>query len=248
MTLRALVVGDRFLPAALFVDALGQAADTHGLDMDIVPMALPYPAADRLPLPESALGTEFRPLWEDPTEMIRRAAEDLAADPTITEYTGAVDLLARHLAPLVAGFGMHLLVHDPYVFDADLAGANARRASLDELLSVADVVLTAARLTDETRGMIGTRELALLQPDGLFVNTARSEIVDVEALRAAVARGQRVIVDVFSPEPPLRNDPLVTAPGALLSPHIAGASREAAARGAHGVARAVCAHLARAHV
>jgi D-3-phosphoglycerate dehydrogenase len=101
-------------------------------------------------------------------------------------------------------------------------------------------------LTDETRGMIGARELALLRSEALFVNTARSEIVDGDALRAAVARGQRVVVDVFTPEPPLRDDPLITAPGALLTPHIAGASREAAARGAHGVARAVCAHLAQA--
>ncbi len=366
MTLRALVVGDRFIPAVLFVDAMRQAADTHSLDVDIAPLALPYPAADRLPLPESKVGTEFRPLWEHPTEMIRRAAEDLAADPTIREYTGPVDLLVPHLAevdvllvhaapvsraaiaaaprlravgcarggpvnvnraaleargipvftcpgrnaravaeflagaivahsrgivagahaldhgewrldlyayehtgpelygrvcgligfgavgrafaPISAGFGMRLLVHDPYVSDADLAGAHARRASLDELLSSADVVLTAARLTDETRGMIGTRQLALLQRDALFVNTARSEIVDGDALRAAVARGQRVIVDVFLPEPPLQNDPLVTAPGALLTPHIAGASREAAARGAHGVARAACAYLAQANI
>lgn len=365
MTLRALVVGDRFIPAALFVDALRQAADAHRLDLDIGHLALPYPAADRLPLPQSAPGAEFRPLWEDPTEMTRRAAEDLAADPTIREYTGPVDLLAPHLAevevllvhaapvsraavaaaprlravgcarggpvnvnraaleargipiftcpgrnaravaeflagaiiahtrgivagaraleqrewrldlyayentgpelygrvcgligfgavgrafaPIAAGFGLRLLVHDPYVSDADLAAANARRATLDELLSSADVVLTAARLTDETRAMIGARELALLRPGTLFVNTARSEIVDGEALRAAVAGGLRVIVDVFTPEPPLGNDPLVSAPGALLTPHIAGASREAAARGAHGVARALCAHLAQAN-
>jgi D-3-phosphoglycerate dehydrogenase len=143
---------------------------------------------------------------------------------------------------------MRLLVHDPYVSDTDLTTAHAERAPLDRLLESSDVVLTAARLTEETRGMIGARELALLQPTAIFVNTARAEIVDGDALRAAVERGLKVIVDVFSPEPPLGADTLLQVPGALLSPHIAGASREAASRGANDVARAVCAHLAQVRV
>jgi len=152
--------------------------------------------------------------------------------------------VGRAFAPIARGFGMRLLVHDPYVSDSDLADAGAERANLDDLLSSSDVVLTTARLTDETRGMLRDREFGLLRPDAIFVNTARAEIVDGEALRAAVARGLRVIVDVYSPEPPLAGDPLLSAPGALLTPHIAGASREAASRGARGVAQAVCAHLA----
>jgi D-3-phosphoglycerate dehydrogenase / 2-oxoglutarate reductase len=359
---RVLVVGDRFIPAPLFADGVKRAAREHALDLAIEMLELPYPAVDQLPLPQSVSGAEFRPLWETPDEMIRRAETDLAADPDIREYTGPVDLLlprisdvevllvhmapvsrhvvaaaprlravgcarggpvnvniaalsARHIpvfncpgrnsravaeflagaivahtrgltagsralaedawrldlftydlaghelfgrtcgmlgfgavghafAPIARGFGLHVLVHDPYVSDADLAEAEARRAdSLDHLLASADVVIVAARLTAETRGMLGARELGLLRPGALFVNTARSEIVDGAALRAAVSNGLRVVVDVFSPEPVLRDDPLLESPNALLTPHIAGASRESAERGVRGVADAVAAYL-----
>jgi D-3-phosphoglycerate dehydrogenase / 2-oxoglutarate reductase len=360
--MKALVVGDRFVRASLFAASLRQAAADRGLEFDITELQLEYPSADRLPLPASAEGAEFRPMWEVPSDIIRRAEADLAADPTLREYSGPIDLLVPHLpdydvllvhlapvsrtavataarlravgcarggpinvnvgalsqrgiavfncpgrnsravaeflagaivsltrnivrgsqdlsagywrldlyaheytghelygrtcglvgfgavgrafAPIARGFGLELQVHDPYIDDAELAAEGAERATLDRVLSTSDVVIVAARLTAETRSMIGRRELSLLQPAAVFVNTARSEIVDPAALRDAVARGQRVIVDVFSPEPPLRDDPLLTSGNALLTPHIAGASREAARRGAEVAARSVVAYLA----
>jgi D-3-phosphoglycerate dehydrogenase len=362
--LQALVVGDRFLRASVFAASLRQAAAERHLDLEIVEMDLPYPAADRLPLPASAEGAEFRPMWEIPSEVIRRAAADLAADPTLREYSGPVDLLVPHVAdadvllvhlapvsaatiaaaprlrvvgcarggpvnvnrdalqargirlftcpgrnsravaeflagailsltrniavgardlsagywrldlyahdqtghelfgrtcgligfgavgrafaPIARGFGLELQVYDPYVADAELSAEGATRASLDAVLSSSDVVIVAARLTAETQGLIGARELALLPAEAVFVNTARAEIVDQAALRDAVARGQRVIVDVFSPEPPLADDPLLQSARALLTPHIAGASREAAQRGADVAAQSVVAYLAAA--
>src|SRR4051794_39553310 len=88
VSLRVLVVGDRFIPSALYAEAAQQAAAEHQLDITLDGLDLPYPAADRLPLPESEQGADFRPLWEDPAEMIRRAEDDLAADPDLREYTG----------------------------------------------------------------------------------------------------------------------------------------------------------------
>jgi phosphoglycerate dehydrogenase-like enzyme len=122
----------------------------------------------------------------------------------------------------------------------------AEAATLDEVLRESDVVVLAARLTDETRGMIGARELALLRRDAIFVNPARAELVDGAALREALARRAfaGAIVDVFSPEPPLASDPLLAMENVLLTPHIAGATREAASRGAEVVCRKVAAHLA----
>ena len=94
--------------------------------------------------------------------------------------------------------------------------------------------------------MIGARELALLRRDAIFVNPARAELVDGAALRAALARRAfaGAVIDVFSPEPLLAGDPLLTMDNVLLTPHIAGATREAAARGAEVVCRRVVAHLA----
>jgi phosphoglycerate dehydrogenase-like enzyme len=108
------------------------------------------------------------------------------------------------------------------------------------------VAVLAARLTEETRGMIGARELGLLRPDAIFVNPARAELVDGAALRDVLARRAiaGAIVDVFSPEPPLADDPLLGMDNVLLTPHIAGATRGAARRGAEVVCRKIVAHLA----
>ena len=153
--------------------------------------------------------------------------------------------VGRAFAPIVRGFGMRLLVHDPYVDAAEMQAAGTESAPLDDVLRLSDVVVMAARLTEETRGMIGARELALLRRDAIFVNPARAELVDGAALRDVLARRAigGAIVDVFSPEPPLASDPILGMGNVLLTPHIAGATREAAARGAAVVCGKVVAHL-----
>ncbi|HEU5431670.1 MAG TPA: NAD(P)-dependent oxidoreductase, partial [Thermomicrobiales bacterium] len=154
--------------------------------------------------------------------------------------------VGRAFAPIVRGFGMRLLAFDPYVDPDVMAAAGAEAAPLDEVLRRGDVVVLAARLTNETRGLIGARELALLRKDAIFVNPARAELVDGPALRAALARRDfaGAVVDVFSPEPPTADDPILTMDNVLLTPHIAGATREAARRGAEVVCRRVVAFLA----
>ena len=154
--------------------------------------------------------------------------------------------VGRAFAPIARGFGMRLLVHDPYVDAAAVAQAEAEAATLNEVMGGSDVVVLAARLTEETRGMIGARELGLLRPDAIFVNPARAELVDGAALRDVLARRAiaGAIVDVFSPEPPLADDPLLGMDNVLLTPHIAGATRGAARRGAEVVCRKLVAHLA----
>src|SRR5687767_14326317 len=100
--LRALVVGDRFIRADLFADALLVAAERAGIALAIERLQLDYPAVDAVPLPSVAGGAPLRPLWEDPEEAAARAAADLAADPDIREYTGPVDLLTPYLADVEA--------------------------------------------------------------------------------------------------------------------------------------------------
>jgi D-3-phosphoglycerate dehydrogenase len=154
--------------------------------------------------------------------------------------------VGRAFAPIARGFGLRLLVHDPYV-EADLIrAAGAEPAALDDLLSESHIVVLAARLTPESRGMIGARELALLRPDCVFVNPARAELVDTAALREVLQRRAiaGAVIDVFSPEPPLADDPLMMLDNVLLTPHIAGATRGAAERGAETVCRNLVSYLA----
>jgi D-3-phosphoglycerate dehydrogenase len=102
-------------------------------------------------------------------------------------------------------FGAPVVAYDPYVADARFQALRVRRAAaLDELLEACDVLTVHTPLTDETRGMIGRRELARLGAGALVVNMARGGIVDEAALAAAVEGGhlRGAVLDVFVGEPP----------------------------------------------
>ena len=137
-------------------------------------------------------------------------------------------------------------MHDPYVNGDEVRAAGAEPVDLDILLSSSQIVVLAARLSDETRGLIGKAELALLQPNCIFVNPARAELVDTAALADALERRAiaGAVIDVFSPEPPVAHDRLLSLDNVLLTPHIAGASKDAAERGAQVVCRKLVAYLA----
>ena len=116
-------------------------------------------------------------------------------------------------------FGMEVNAYDPYV-------AEARVATLDELLRTSDILTLHVPLTEETRKMIGAREIALLPRGSYLINAARGEVLDqhaaLEALRSDHLAG--VALDVFDPEPPV--DPLPDDPRLILTPHVAGCSWE----------------------
>lgn len=123
------------------------------------------------------------------------------------------------------GFGMRTTyVARAQHIDFELAPLSARRLSLDEGLATADIVSIHTPLTPQTRGMIGARELSLLKPTAILINTARGPIVQEEAL--ATALQQRKIwsagLDVFEKEPVVH--PLLrTLDNCVLAPHIGSA-------------------------
>ncbi|GAA5028766.1 NAD(P)-dependent oxidoreductase [Actinopolymorpha pittospori] len=140
---------------------------------------------------------------------------------------GAVGaLVARRLR----GFETRVLVSDPW---ADLSGhAGVRGVPLPELLREADIVSLHARLTPQTRHLLGAAELDLLAPHALLVNTARAELVDEEALVERVVDGRiaGAVLDVFGTEPLPRDHPLRVLPSVSLSPHLAGSTVQARTR------------------
>jgi phosphoglycerate dehydrogenase-like enzyme len=103
---------------------------------------------------------------------------------------------------------------------------------LDALLAESDIVSLHVPLTPQTRGLIGPRALALMQPTAVLVNTARGPIVDAAALAGALRDGRlrAAAVDVFDAEPPRADDPLLQAPNCVFSPHVAGATAESVMR------------------
>ncbi len=102
--------------------------------------------------------------------------------------------VGRRVAALCHGlFGMQVIACDPYLDDATVAARGATKVTLDELLRRADFVSINCPLDEGTRGMIGAREFALMQPHAYFITTARGSIHDEAALAAALAAsGSRV--------------------------------------------------------
>jgi lactate dehydrogenase-like 2-hydroxyacid dehydrogenase len=120
--------------------------------------------------------------------------------------------IGQAVARRAQGFGMEVL--------------HTREHDLDEILRRADFVSLHTPLTGDTRGLIGGRELALMQPHAVLVNTARGEIVDTDALIEALHAGRiaAAALDVTDPEPIPADHPLLRAPGVTVLPHIGSAS------------------------
>ncbi len=135
--------------------------------------------------------------------------------------------VARRLAP----FGCTLLgaSRSPARPFADAGGTHV---PLDDLLGRSDVVTLHVPLTDETRGLIGARELGLMRRGALLVNTARGPVVDTDALVQALEQGRigGAAIDVYDAEPIPGDHPLLAAPRTILLPHVAFATAEALER------------------
>lgn len=131
---------------------------------------------------------------------------------------------AKRAQPL---FGQ-VLACDPYIPESAFAEAGVESTSLDDLLSRAHNVTLHVPLNSRTRHLIGARELALMQPTAILVNTSRGQVVDQMAL--AEALGSRTIegaaCDVWEQEPPNPEHPLFQCENFIASPHVAGISVE----------------------
>jgi glycerate dehydrogenase len=137
--------------------------------------------------------------------------------------------LGRGAAKVAEAFGMRVVI-------ANRRGEkpSPERMELAQLLAVSDIVSLHCPLNDSTRGLIGERELALMKPDALLINTARGALVDGNALMLALKAGKLggAGIDVLPQEPPLNGDPLLAAdiPHLIVTPHVAWAARESRQR------------------
>ncbi|WP_433163165.1 2-hydroxyacid dehydrogenase [Kribbella sp. CA-247076] len=151
--------------------------------------------------------------------------------------------IGQRVARVLLAFGAHVLVADPFV---DKASDGIELVELDDLLRRSDVVSLHARLTDQTRGMIGTDQLALMPRGAVLVNTARGGLLDYDATVDALESGQlgAAAFDVFPSEPLPEGSRLLTAPNVVMTPHLAGATKQTALRAGLLAAEAVAAYLA----
>ena len=141
-----------------------------------------------------------------------------------------------------AGLGMRVCGYSPSAEPDRLRRLGIEPCgSLDELLERADAVSLHLPLRPETRGLIGRAELGRMKPGAFLVNTARGALVEHGALVEALASGRLggAGLDVFRQEPVPADDPLLTLPNVVVSPHVAGASDRAMEMTALAVAAAI---------
>jgi phosphoglycerate dehydrogenase-like enzyme len=169
---------------------------------------------------------ELRDLYrDDPT---RRSAYRLMDEP-IGNFRRTVGLvgasrIGRRVAALLAGFDLNVLLYDPFVRPEDPIAQQAELVDLDTLMARSDVVSVHAPSLPSTRGMIGSRQLKLMQDGAAFINTARGALVEEEALLAELQTGRiHAVIDVTDPEVPPASSPFFSLPNVFLTPHVAGA-------------------------
>lgn len=131
-------------------------------------------------------------------------------------------------------------VYDPYLPQRQAEALGVQLATLEEVCSC-EVVSLHAPSIPETRHMINARTLALMPDHAVLINTARGSLIDEAALIAEVRRRPLyVALDVTDPEPPTLDSPLRTEPNIILTPHIAGAMKQARlSMGRHAVEEAL---------
>ncbi len=153
-----------------------------------------------------------------------------------------VGRIGGEVAKRALAFGMDVVGFDPYVTDERFTSLCIRRAAtLDELLAEAEMLTVHTPLTDETRGLIGRRELASLPGGAIVVNMARGGIIDEPALMAVLSAGQLhgAVLDVYSPEPLAADSPLRVVPNVLLTPHLGASTEEGQRNDSVDVCKAV---------
>jgi D-3-phosphoglycerate dehydrogenase / 2-oxoglutarate reductase len=137
--------------------------------------------------------------------------------------------IGRRVARLCQAHEMSVSVFDPYVDDADVAGAGCTPVGdLDAALAEADCVTLHAPANEETAMLLDRQRLAALKPGAMVINTARGPLVDAQALAEALAEGRiyGAGIDVYAKEPPEDDHPLFAAERSVLTPHTSAMTRD----------------------
>ena len=140
-----------------------------------------------------------------------------------TFATAGFGRIARAAHEMMRGFGGKHIAYDPFVPAEAMAAAGVEKVERDALFARADVLSLHLPLTPETKHFINAETVRRMKPNAIVVNTARGPLIDTAALAAALRDG--VIagagLDVFEKEPLEKDHPLLTAPNALLTSHVA---------------------------
>ena len=209
-----------------------KTATAHGIPVVITP------GANNRSVAEHAVAMMFalsKNLVEAQQEMCKgnweiRGAKKAFELEKKTVGTLGLGAIGRETAKICEGCGMKVAAYDPFLSQEQVEGYGAvYYENYEDLLKASDVVSIHVPLTDETRNMIGKKQLAEMKKTALIINCSRGGIINeadlVEALKAGEIAGAGT--DVFCNEPPKTDDPLLNCPNLIVSPHSAAQTREA---------------------
>lgn len=161
--------------------------------------------------------------WRDSSLVGTYVGSRLDGYPGITIGIIGLGRIGARLADLLAPWRVRILACDPYVDESKFIHHNTEPVNLETLLKKSDVVTVHCNLTEETTGLIGSDQLAIMKANAILINTARGPMVDVDALFEALKQNRiaGAAIDVLPKEPP---DPelrlLLLGDMVLLSPHM----------------------------
>ena len=153
--------------------------------------------------------------------------------------------IGRQVASLAKGIGMKVWAWTLHPSSQRAKESGIQFVELDRLLSQSDVISINIRASDQTHGLISRQALEKVKPSCILVNTARASIVDTHAMIDALRAGRLAAagLDVFDHEPLPANDPILSLPNVVLSPHNSGMTPEAIEKGNEMVVENVIAFL-----
>jgi D-3-phosphoglycerate dehydrogenase len=152
------------------------------------------------------------------------------AMPSAHDYRGATlglvgfGRIPQFIVKKLVGFKMNVLAYDPYVDPEVMAELGVESVDLDDIFRRSDYVSLHCPLTDQTCQLVGERELRMMKPKALLVNTARGAVVDEAALIKALEEGwiAGAAMDVLEKEPPVPDNPILQMANVIFTPHVAG--------------------------
>ncbi len=164
-------------------------------------------------------------------QLLRTPPADSA--PILRGVSGAYDTevglvgvgeIGRQVCRRLAGSGLDLLVHDPYLSREEAEQLGVEAVGLDELFARAEVVSLHAPLHEGTRGMVTARHLRAMRPGATLLNTARGGLIRSPDLEQVLAERHdlQAVLDVTEPEPLPAESPLLGLPNVVVTPHVAG--------------------------
>ncbi|WP_186428620.1 C-terminal binding protein [Clostridium sp. BSD9I1] len=136
--------------------------------------------------------------------------------------------IAKLEAKKAKALGMNVLAYDPYVNDTELKDHGVKGVTFEEGLKLSDYVSIAIPLNENTRGMIGMKELKLMKKSAVLINASRGEIIIedelIDAVKSGIIRGAGL--DVVCNEPPNPESEILNVDNIIVTPHVSYASKE----------------------